>query len=250
MIEEFTPEIRERGRSVDGQVMFSDERLFFQFFAFGGCHDVQPLVKALAGSGLDGALYCDANDPTGVGLACVALDPEHFVTQLHPFLRQSVFADLVPKPEFTMLGRAYSIGYEQDLDHTLIRRPHQRLVNPKLPWVIWYPLRRNGAFQELDKKAQLKILGEHGTIGRAFGEAGLAQDIRLACFGLDKQDNDFIIGLLGDQLQPLSAVVEVMRKTQQTSKYIEKLGPFFVGKVVWQSAPRALSADASDVSSS
>jgi len=240
MIEEFTPEIRERGRSVDGQVIYSEDRLFFQFFAFGGCDDIAPLLAAMEESGLDGALYRDANDPNGVGLACIALDPALFVTKLHPFLRESAFAALVPKPEFTMLGRAYSIGYEQDLDHTLIRRPHQRLVNPKLPWVIWYPLRRNGAFQALDKKQQLKVLGEHGTIGRAFGEAGLAQDIRLACFGLDKADNDFIIGLLGDKLHPLSAVVEVMRKTQQTSKYIEKLGPFFVGQVAWQSAPRAL----------
>ena len=34
---------------------------------------------------------------------------------------------------------------------------------------------------------------------------------------------------------PLSAVVQTMRKTQQTSLYLESLGPFFVGRVVWQS---------------
>lgn len=240
MIDEFSPEIRELGRGIDGSPQYSDERLYFQFFAFGDCKDSGPLIEELGQSGLDGALYADANDPHGLGFACVSLDPGDFVSKLHPFLRSSGFSELTPKPEFTMLGRAYSIGYEQDLDHTLIRRPHQRLVNPDLPWVIWYPLRRNGAFQALDKKMQLKVLGEHGTIGRAFGEAGLAQDIRLACFGLDKHDNDFIIGLLGAELNPLSKVVEVMRKTQQTSKYIECLGPFFVGRVQWQSAPRSL----------
>jgi hypothetical protein len=26
-----------------------------------------------------------------------------------------------------------------------------------------------------------------------------------------------------------------MRKTQQTSLYLERLGPFFVGRAVWQS---------------
>jgi len=26
-----------------------------------------------------------------------------------------------------------------------------------------------------------------------------------------------------------------MRKTQQTALYLERLGPFFVGRVVWQS---------------
>jgi hypothetical protein len=29
-----------------------------------------------------------------------------------------------------------------------------------------------------------------------------------------------------------------MRRTIQTSEYIEKLGPFFVGNVIWQSGRR------------
>jgi len=28
-----------------------------------------------------------------------------------------------------------------------------------------------------------------------------------------------------------------MRKTQQTSMYLERLGPFFVGRALWQSIP-------------
>jgi len=27
-----------------------------------------------------------------------------------------------------------------------------------------------------------------------------------------------------------------MRKTQQTSLYLERLGPFFVGRAIWQAA--------------
>ena len=81
----------------------------------------------------------------------------------------------------------------------------------------------------------MRILGEHGTIARRYGEGGYAADIRLACHGLDKNDNDFIIGLLGPELFPLSHVVQTMRKTEQTSQYLDSLGPFFVGKVVWQS---------------
>ena len=77
-------------------------------------------------------------------------------------------------------------------------------------------------------------------IGHSWGEAGLARDIRLASHGLDKADNDFVIGLLGKRLHPLSAVVEAMRKTTQTSQYIQAMGPFFVGKALWQSpAPGA-----------
>ncbi|HEY5567238.1 MAG TPA: hypothetical protein VIM81_08350, partial [Gammaproteobacteria bacterium] len=58
----------------------------------------------------------------------------------------------------------------------------------------------------------------------------------LACHGLDKNDNDFIIGLLGRKLHPLSAIVQEMRKTEQTSQYLDSLGPFFVGNVLWRSA--------------
>jgi hypothetical protein len=32
--------------------------------------------------------------------------------------------------------------------------------------------------------------------------------------------------------------VQTMRKTQQTSLYLERLGPFFVGRATWQSAIR------------
>ena len=51
----------------------------------------------------------------------------------------------------------------------------------------------------------------------SFGSADLAHDVRLACHGLDKEDNDFVIGLIGKDLFPLSAIVQAMRKTQQTS---------------------------------
>jgi hypothetical protein len=30
-----------------------------------------------------------------------------------------------------------------------------------------------------------------------------------------------------------------MRKTKQTALHLEQLGPFFVGKVVWQNDPKA-----------
>ena len=50
----------------------------------------------------------------------------------------------------------------------------------------------------------------------AFGAADYAHDVRLACHGLDRDDNDFVIGLIGKDLFPLSALVQAMRKTQQT----------------------------------
>ena len=77
---------------------------------------------------------------------------------------------------------------------------------------------------------------EHGQIGMSYGAGDYAHDIRLACHGLDAGDNDFVVGLVGKELYPLSHVVQTMRKTQQTSLYLTNLGPFWVGRAVWQSA--------------
>ena len=52
------------------------------------------------------------------------------------------------------------------------------------------------------------------------------------------EDNDFLIGLCGKELQPLSHLVQAMRKTTQTSGYMASLGPFFVGHALWQSPLR------------
>jgi chlorite dismutase len=114
----------------------------------------------------------------------------------------------------------------------LIERPRRTVLNPEWPWGIWYPLRRSGAFAQLPADEQRRILAEHGAIGMAFGAGDYAHDVRLACHGLDRSDNDFIVGLVGRELFPLSAVVESMRKTQQTSLYLDRLGPFFIGRKV------------------
>jgi chlorite dismutase len=101
---------------------------------------------------------------------------------------------------------------------------------------VWYPLRRKPEFALLSREEQGKILAEHAKIGMAFGQAGFAADIRLACYGLDPSDNEFVLGLIGPQLHPLSLLVQEMRKSQQTAKYIDSMGPFFVGRRLWKSA--------------
>ena len=229
------PEIREMGKDPGGQPIYSDHRLYMQMLAFGDVKDLDAVKAAMAKTGFDAAIYADVNDPYGIGLMTMSDDPNFFVQQLRPVLQQEPFTSLTPKPEYTMFGRSYAIGYEHDLEQVLINRPRSRTLSPELDWVVWYPLRRSGAFALLDKGEQMKILGEHGTIGRSYGEANLAQDVRLACHGLDKNDNDFLIGLLGNDLLPLSHLVQRMRSTQQTSKYLTSLGPFFVGQVVYQS---------------
>jgi len=230
-----TPDISEKGGIRNGEPQRSDERLFMQFFAFGGCETSRRLIDALESSQIGGVLYEDVNDPRGVGLLTLHEDPNFFVDRVRPLLNGPEFRPLVQKPEYTMLGRTYAIGYEPDLPEVLLNRPRRTVVKPAGRWAVWYPRRRSGRCAQRPADEQRTILAEHGAIGISFGAADYAHDIRLACHGLDKDDNDFIIGLIGKELYPLSAIVQTMRKTQQTSLYLERLGPFFVGRAVWQS---------------
>jgi chlorite dismutase len=229
-------DVAEHGRTADGETTSLDRRLYMQLHAYGGARDSSALISALdEAGGIDGALYEDVNDPRGVALLTLSESPGAFVEGYRSFLQSSPFAELEPKPELTMLGRTYAIGYEQDLEETLVERPRRRVLDPALPWAVWYPLRRAGSFEQLSRREQDTILMEHGGVGMAFGRAGLGYDIRLACHGLDRDDNDFVVGLLGPELHPLSIIVQRMRKTKQTSLHLERLGPFFVGRVAWQS---------------
>lgn len=234
------PDLSEKGGVRNGQPQRSDVRLFMQLQVFGHCTNVSPLVAGLEASGLQGVLYEDVNDARGVALLTFGTDPALFVTRVRGLLNSGPFAELVQKPEYTMMGRTYAIGYEPDLQDTLVGRPTRTVLNPAWPWAVWYPLRRNGKFAQLPEQEQRVILAEHGAIGMSYGAGDFAHDIRLACHGLDTHDNDFVVGLIGKDLFPLSHVVQTMRKTQQTSLYLERLGPFFVGRVVWQAnAPAA-----------
>lgn len=217
----------------DGVAQMSDKRLFMQLTAFSGCKDAHKLINSLIGTGVDCVLYEELGDPTGVAVLAMSEDPALLIGKLRHDLCSGPFADLTLKPEFAMIGRTYSLGYEPKLEDWLLHRPKRVVSDASQPWAVWYPLKRTGAFSRLPRPEQMEILKEHGTIGRRFGDAGAALDIRLACHGLDKNDNDFVIGLIGKELHPLSALIETMRSTVQTSQYISHMGPFFVGRQIW-----------------
>jgi hypothetical protein len=224
-------DVRERGAGEQT----SDRRLYMVLHAFGACLDPKPLVRALESSRTEAVLYQDVGDPRGVAVLAMSEDPTFFVHGLRELLNAEPFAGLEGKPELAMLGRTYSSGFEADLDEWLLRRPRRAALNPTWPWGIWYPLRRTGAFARLSPQEQGAVIREHSVLGRAYGDADLAHDVRLACHGLDAHDNDFVIGLVGRDLHPLSHLVQAMRKTAQTSQYLQSLGPFFVGHALWQS---------------
>jgi chlorite dismutase len=235
-------EVHERGAPRDGEPQVMDRRLFMQLLVFqiptgrSISQNQDALVVAVRAAGLPSVVYADANDPRGVGLLTFTEDPAQFIDSVRPLFEGELLRDWVLRPELTMIGRTYSSGYEQDLEFWLIDRPQQTVLNPDWGWAVWYPLRRTGAFERLEGREKGGILREHATIGREYGAQDLAHDVRLACHGLDANDNEFVIGLIGSNLHRLSHVVQAMRGTVQTSQYIQHMGPFFVGRAIGRHA--------------
>jgi chlorite dismutase len=194
------------------------------------------LGEALREHGVPSVIYEDVNHPRGLALLTFSEEPADFTTRVRPLLASGILAQLHPRPELSMLGRTYSTGFEQDLEFWLLNRPRQTVLNEEWPWAIWYPLRRVGPFERLDARERGQIMREHGGIGKQYGMQDLAHDVRLACHGLDQADNDFVIGLIGKELHPLSHVVQAMRQTRQTAEFMDKMGPFFVGRAVFRNA--------------
>lgn len=234
-----TVDVWERTKGHTGPVQAMNRRLFMQLYVFE-CPPgeaphlaIEKLGAAMKAHNANAVLYEDTANPYGLGVLSWSEDPTDFLTRVRPAFADVADCRLELNPDFTMLGRSYSTGYEPDLEYWLINRPIETVTNPEWPWAVWYPLRRSGAFARLPPAEQGAILREHAEIGKAYGAQDLAHDVRLACHGLDAKDNEFVIGLIGKALHPLSHVVQSMRKTRQTSEYIVQMGPFFVGRAVF-----------------
>ena len=228
------PDLLEHGAPVRGQAQESDTRLFVQLQVFTECLDVSPVVDAVRRSGLTVAVYANVNDPRGIGVVAMDEDPTMFTESFRAMLIAAPFSQLTPVPGFTMLGRTYAQGREPDLPDFLLHKVPRNVLNPYNRWAVWYPLRRTGAYNRLPRADQGKIMMEHGMLGRRYGEAGYAVDVRLECHGIDRDDNEFVIGLIGPDLLPLSKLIKDMRATRQTAEFIQAMGPFFVGKAIYQ----------------
>lgn len=227
-------DLREIGAPIDGEPQVSDSRLFFQLHVFGHCLHPDVIIEDIQRHKPPVAVfYDDLNDPAGLGVLLCADSPSALMnySSILRQLQDKSYSSTSYRPEMTMIGRTYSSGREPNLEEWLVNKPLQSALNPDFPWAIWYPLRRNPEFYRLEPSERGRILGEHAMLGRSYAAGGYASDIRLACFGLDTNDNEFVIGLVGPELYPLSRLIQDMRQTEQTTKYIESLGPFFVGRV-------------------
>jgi len=233
-------DVHEYGGKKEGVKQSMNRRLFMQLLVFrvppGAAKSADAVAAQLTATlrerAIPGVVYADTMDPRSLGLLTWGEDPARFVTDVRPLFGLPFLADVELRDDFGMLGRTYSTGHEPDLEWTLLRRPIENATNDAYRWHVWYPLRRKGSFAKLEPIDQSHILREHAALGIAYGQAELAHDVRLACHGIDAGDNEFVIGLVGHSLHPLSHLVQAMRKTRQTSEFIEKMGPFFVGWVV------------------
>ncbi len=242
-----TIDVNEYGGKKDGVKQAMNRRLFMQLLVFRLPTGVEPvsggstsapdavgaeLVTLLQARKIPGVVYADTMDPRSLALLSWSEDPEHFVRAIRSLFTEAPLRNVSLREDFGMVGRTYSTGHEPDLEWMLLRRPIENVTRDGTRWHVWYPLRRKGIFAKLEPIDQSHILREHAALGIAYGQQELATDVRLACHGIDAQDNEFVIGLIGKELHPLSHLVQAMRKTRQTSEFIEKMGPFFVGYVL------------------
>jgi chlorite dismutase len=233
-----TIDVNEYGGKKEGVRQSTNRRLFMQLLVFRTSPTSRAdavaadLLATLRDRKIPGVVYADTMDPRSLGLLTWGEDPARFVREVRPLFGEPLLSNVELREDFGMLGRSYATGHEPELEWTLLRRPIENVTNEAYRWHVWYPLRRKGAFAKLEPIDQSHILREHAALGIAYGQQELAHDVRLACHGIDAGDNEFVIGLVGRDLHPLSHLVQAMRKTRQTSEFIEKMGPFFVGHVI------------------
>ena len=164
-----------------------------------------------------------------------AENPEYFVSDLRTLFSRRPFEGLVHKPEFDMLGRTYSIGYEQDLEETLFKRPLSKMLDAE------EHLGRSGIRSSAPRSSTRCRRSISARSSRSMARSRTAtRAMRTTSASRATASTRTITtsssGLVGAQLHPLSAIVQEMRKTEQTSQYLDSLGPFFVGRAIWQSA--------------
>lgn len=236
-------DVNEYGGKKDGNKQAMNRRLFMQLLVFRvppGQSTAQAvagdLLTTLRARKIPAVVYADTMDPRSLGLLTWSDDPASFVENVRPLFVEPPLANVELRDDYAMIGRTYGTGHEPELEWFLMKRPVENVTNESWRWHVWYPLRRKGAFARLEPIDQSHILREHAALGIAYGQQELAHDVRLACHGLDANDNEFVIGLVGKDLHPLSHLIQAMRKTRQTSEFIEKMGPFFIGHVIGKSA--------------
>ena len=195
-------DVRERG--ANGQT--SDRRLFMQLQVLTGVAEAKPLVAALEASGVPGVALRRRERSAGRGRPRASPRTRRSSpASSGALLGREPFAGLTPRPELTMLGRTYASGFEPDLEDWLLApaAPHRAESRVAVGHLV--SAAPDGRLRAPGRpRSRRASCASTATIGRGYGDADLAHDVRLACHGLDTHDNDFVIGLVGRELHPLS----------------------------------------------
>ena len=241
-----SPELREVGAPNGEERQYMSKRLYMQLRVLDidmkqiskSFDDFVETVKKLFAK-IPCVLYKDSSSSNSIGLLVWSEDPSLFTDEVSRALTHSSIAGkFSERPGWTMFGKTYSNGHEKDLNEYLFKKPIRTVMHDNWEWALWYPLRRRGPFYIQPPADQCRMLLHHAAIGKAFSDVGAAHDVRLKCFGMDALDNEYVVGIIGDDLHGLSRVVEEMRKTRHTAEFLESLGPFFVGKKIWSNNPQ------------
>src|SRR5262249_23552037 len=149
-------DVNEYGGKRDGVRQSMNRRLFMQLLVFDAPPGAEPGAVAQHAAALlrkeriPGVVYADAMDPRGLGLLSWGEDPARFVREVRPLFATDALRNAAIRPGWTMFGRTYSTGHEPDLEHAMLRRAVNNVMNEDYPWHVWYPLRRSGAFAKLE----------------------------------------------------------------------------------------------------
>ena len=231
-------DVNEYGGKKDGERQAMNRRLFMQLLVFDApageaADEIGKDVEAqLRRNAVAGVVYADASNPRGLGLLTWSEDPAHFVQAVRPLFTAGLAAQGGPAAAVHDAGPHLRHGPRAG---PRLRPPaprHPQRDEDGVPVARLVPAAPHGRVRAARPPRAGPILREHAQIGMAYGRPELAHDVRLACHGLDAEDNEFVIGLVGRELHPLSHLVQAMRKTRQTSEFIAKMGPFFVGYVL------------------
>jgi hypothetical protein len=126
-----------------------------------------------------------------------------------------------------MLGRTL-LGYGR-IRRRLLHRPRRTVLNRNWRGPVWYPLRRSGRFAQLPPESSGRFSNMAPSAWRM--ARATSPDIRLACTASTEQTTT----CQPHQQDLYRSSTSDDGKAQQPALYLERLGPFFVRRAVWQS---------------
>ena len=232
-------DVNEYGGKKDGERQAMNRRLFMQLLVFdapaGEAADEigKDLAAQLRHNAIAGVVYADASSPRGLGLLTWSEDPAHFVQAVRPLFARRLAAQGGPAPAVR--------DARPHLRHGPRAGPRARAPAPRHP--------------ERDERRSTRGTSGTRSAARARSRGSTRRSRAASCAstrrsasptarpswrttsasratGSTPRTTSSSSASSGASSTRFSHLVQTMRKTRQTSEYIAKMGPFFVGFVL------------------